>query len=176
MTTLPGTAPSGPHLVVTRWGARFRGRSFPCATGRGGVAPKRAEGDGITPSGAHRVEAVLHRARHPAAVAPGLPRRRIGPFDGWSDDPADPAYNAPVRRPHPRSHEALCRPDRLYDLVAVLDWNRAPVTPGRGSAIFLHAWRKPRHPTAGCIAFAPRDLAWILARWTPRSRVVIVAR
>jgi L,D-peptidoglycan transpeptidase YkuD (ErfK/YbiS/YcfS/YnhG family) len=67
----------------------------------------------------------------------------------------------------------MFRADPLYDLVAVLDWNRRPVVPGRGSAIFLHLWRKPRHPTAGCIAFRGADLAWILARWTPRSRVVV---
>jgi L,D-peptidoglycan transpeptidase YkuD (ErfK/YbiS/YcfS/YnhG family) len=46
------------------------------------------------------------------------------------------------------------------------------VVPGRGSAIFLHVWRKPRHPTAGCIAFARDDLAWILAHWQRASRVV----
>ncbi len=97
----------------------------------------------------------------------------IGPRDGWSDDPADPDYNRPVRRPHPYGHEAMFRADRQYDLVAVLDWNRHPVVPGRGSAIFLHVWRRPRWPTAGCIAFRARDLAFILARWTERSRVVV---
>lgn len=162
-----------PHLRVGRWGASFAGRRFPCAVGRAGIGAKRAEGDGITPAGAHRIELVLRRARDPAPIARSLPQRRIGPFDGWSDDPADPAYNQPVRRPRRFSHEALHRPDRLYDLVGVLDWNRAPAAPGRGSAIFLHAWRRPRHPTAGCVAFAPRDLAWILARWTPRSRVLV---
>jgi L,D-peptidoglycan transpeptidase YkuD (ErfK/YbiS/YcfS/YnhG family) len=161
-----------PHLRVGPWGARFRGRAFPCAIGRGGIGVKRAEGDGVTPAGRHRIETVLRRARRPARVR-GAPVRLIGPFDCWSDDPADPAYNRPVRRPHGFSHEALQRPDRVYDLVAVLDWNRDPVTPGRGSAIFLHAWRAPRRPTAGCVAFAPRDLAWILARWTPGSRVVV---
>ncbi len=169
--TPPCTAAA--DLVVGRWGARFRGRVFPCAVGRSGIGVKRAEGDGITPAGRHRIETVLRRPRYGATIARSLRQRPIRPFDGWSDDPADPAYNGPVRRPHPRSHEALHRPDRLYDLVAVLDWNRAPVVPGRGSAIFLHAWRKPRHPTAGCIAFAPRDLAWILARWTDRSRVIV---
>jgi L,D-peptidoglycan transpeptidase YkuD (ErfK/YbiS/YcfS/YnhG family) len=161
-----------PHLVVGPWGARFRGRSFPCAVGRGGIAPKAAEGDGITPAGRWRVETVLHRPRRGTRTR-GAPVAAIGPFDGWSDDPADPAYNRRVRLPHGFSHERLHRPDMLYDLVAVLDWNRAPVRPGAGSAIFLHAWRRPRHPTAGCVAFAPADLAWILARWTPRSRVVI---
>ncbi len=171
MTPPPGAAAAGPHLVVGRWGARFLNRNFPCAIGRGGIGAKRREGDAITPAGVHRIESVLRRGPAPAAAC--LPQRRIGPFDGWSDDPADPAYNGPIRRPCPTSHEAIFRPDHLYDLVAVLDWNRAPVVPGRGSAIFLHVWRRPRHPTAGCIAFAPRDLAFILARWTPRSRVVV---
>jgi L,D-peptidoglycan transpeptidase YkuD (ErfK/YbiS/YcfS/YnhG family) len=161
-----------PHLRVGRWGARFMGRFMPCAVGRGGIGAKRAEGDGITPEGVRRIEVALRRARC-GARARGVALRVIGPFDGWSDDPTDPAYNGPVRRPHGFSCEALHRPDRVYDLVAALDWNRDPVEPGRGSAIFLHAWRGPRRPTAGCVAFAPRDLAWILARWTPRSRVLI---
>jgi L,D-peptidoglycan transpeptidase YkuD (ErfK/YbiS/YcfS/YnhG family) len=159
-------------LVVGFWGARFMGRRLPCAVGRGGIGAKRFEGDGVTPAGRHRIEAVLARRDRPAAAR--LPRARaIGPRDGWSDDPADPAYNRPVQRPHRFGHEALRRPDRVYDLVVVLDWNRQPPVPGGGSAIFLHVWKAPRHPTAGCVAFRARDLAWILARWTPRSRVVV---
>jgi L,D-peptidoglycan transpeptidase YkuD (ErfK/YbiS/YcfS/YnhG family) len=106
-------------------------------------------------------------------VVGGVPVGDLGPVVGWSDDPRDPAYNRPVRRPHPWRHEALRRADRQYDLVAVLDWNRHPPVPGLGSAIFLHVWRRPRQPTAGCIAFARVDLAFVLARWTPRSRVAV---
>ena len=165
-------------LVVGRWGARFRGRRFPCAVGRGGIGAKRAEGDGVTPVGRHRIEAVL-----------GRPDRGRNPLDsGWrglplrADRPARrlvgrsgaiPDYNRPVRRPHRFGHETLRRADPQYDLVAVLDWNRHPPVPGRGSAIFLHVWRRPRQPTAGCVAFRRADLAWILARWTPRGRVVV---
>jgi L,D-peptidoglycan transpeptidase YkuD (ErfK/YbiS/YcfS/YnhG family) len=61
----------------------------------------------------------------------------------------------------------------MYDLVAVLDWNRDPVASGKGSAIFLHVWKRPRHPTAGCIAFRRQDLEWILRRWTTLDRVVV---
>jgi L,D-peptidoglycan transpeptidase YkuD (ErfK/YbiS/YcfS/YnhG family) len=166
----PGTiAPRPDDLLVTRWSARFRGRTFPVAVGRGGIGEKTREGDGVTPRGAHRLEAVLGRPDRRARPF-ALP---IGPRDGWSDDPVDPAYNRPVRRPHGFSHEALRRADRQYDLLAVTDWNRAPVAAGRGSAIFLHVWRRPRHPTAGCIAFRAEDLAWILARWTRRSRVLV---
>lgn len=168
-----------PDLVVGRWGARFRGRRVACAVGRGGIGAKRAEGDGVTPVGRHRIEAVFWRrdrmhipcTKHARSMH-GI-SRPIGPRDGWSDDPADPDYNRPVRRPHRFGHEALRRADRQYDLVAALDWNRAPVVAGRGSAIFLHVWRGPRRPTAGCVAFRAADLAWILARWTPRSRVVV---
>ena len=160
------------HLHVTRWQARFAGRRFPCATGRGGIGTKRREGDGITPAGRHRIEAILLRPDRRHGLAPG-DGCRIGPRDGWSDDPADPAYNRPVRRPHSFSHEALHRADPQYDLVAILDWNRHPPEAGRGSAIFLHVWRRPRHPTAGCIAFRRPDLAWILHRWTSHSRVIV---
>ncbi|WP_290738355.1 L,D-transpeptidase family protein [Amaricoccus sp.] len=157
-------------LRVGRWRARFRGRILPCAIGRGGIGEKRAEGDGITPVGRHRIDEVRARPDRRASPAGA---RAIRPFDAWSDDPRDPDYNRLVRRPRAFSHERMFRADRLYDLVAVVDWNRAPVAPGRGSAIFLHSWRRPRFPTAGCVAFAPSDLAWILARWTPRSRVAI---
>lgn len=156
-------------LVIGHWGARFRGRSMPCAIGRGGIGKKSGEGDGITPVGRYRIEHVIVR------------RDRVG-FSGlvaridarWSDDPEDPLYNR--IRPNVRkeySSEALRRADGLYDLIAVLDYNRSPVEPGRGSAIFLHVWRGPRVPTAGCVAFRRDDLAWILAGWTDRSRVVI---
>ncbi len=156
-------------LVVGRTGARFGGRRFACAVGRGGIGVKRGEGDGITPAGVHRLEAVLvrrDRLRFAGASA-------IGPRDGWSDDPRDPDYNCRVLRPHRFGCEALRRADPLYDLVGVLDFNRGPVGRGAGSAIFLHVWRKPRHPTEGCIAFARPDLLRILAGWTPWSRVVV---
>ncbi|MFT3973763.1 MAG: L,D-transpeptidase family protein [Amaricoccus sp.] len=168
---MPDAARPG-DLVVTRWGARLGNRRFPCATGRGGIGVKLREGDGVTPVGRHRIEAVLHRPDRVARPA-AQPGRAIGPRDGWSDDPADPAYNRPVLRPHGFGHEALRRADPQYDIVAVLDWNRCPPVAGRGSAIFLHVWRRPRHPTAGCIAVRRADLAFLLAHLGRRARVVV---
>lgn len=166
-----------PCLRVDRRGVAFAGRWFPCAIGRGGIGKKRGEGDGITPAGRFRIEALLVRpdralGRRAARVFAG-PVRAIGPGDGWSDDPDDPAYNSLVRLPRAAGHERLRRADPMYDIVGVLDWNRHPVVAGRGSAIFLHVWRGPRRPTAGCVAFRAEDLIWILSRWTPRSRVVV---
>lgn len=114
-----------------------------------------------TPRGDHRIVGMLYR---PDRLM-GLPdwAQPIGPRDLWSDDVKDASYNLPVRAPHSFGHEALRRPDPLYDLVLVTDWNMS-ATPGRGSAIFVHTWRRPGYPTAGCVAFAQPDLLWIARR------------
>lgn len=161
-------------LVIGRWGARYRNLVLPCAVGRGGVGAKRGEGDGITPIGVWRIAEVRYRADRMPKPDFCAMIRATRPADIWSDDPKDPRYNNGLRlRSHPFSHEALHRPDPLYNLLAVLDFNRPDTKPGAGSAIFLHVWRKPRHPTGGCIAFSPDVLRFILATWTPASRVVI---
>ncbi|RDC71385.1 hypothetical protein DLJ49_15075 [Rhodovulum sp. 12E13] len=158
-------------MVLTRGGLRFAGRRFPVAIGRGGLTADKVEGDGATPRGLHRVTGLLYRADRLAPPAPwAVP---FGPGDLWSDDPADPAYNRPVRAPHAHSHERLRRADRLYDMVLTTDWNADPPLPGRGSAIFLHVWRGPRHPTAGCLAFRRDHLLWIVARIAPGTRVIV---
>ncbi len=158
-------------LILTPRGLRAFGRWLPCTRGRGGVTGAKREGDGGTPRGAHAVEFVLFRPDRMRRPARGA--RAIGPRDLWSDDPVDPLYNRPVRAPHPFSHERLRRADPLYDLVVVLGWNRAPPVPGRGSAIFVHRWRRPGAPTAGCVALAPADLRWLAARLTARTRLVV---
>ncbi|MEL6424897.1 MAG: L,D-transpeptidase family protein [Pseudomonadota bacterium] len=159
-------------LVVTRWGARYGRASFPCAIGRGGIGHKLREGDGITPAGVYPVCAMKMFARadriDPRAASPTHAR------DIWSDDPADPLYNSEIRpgdpSRHPWSHERLWRADPLYDLVIDIGYDGGS---GGGSAIFLHVWRKPRHPTAGCVAFRLDHLRWLAAQLGPRDRLVI---
>ena len=67
----------------------------------------------------------------------------------------------------------LYRPDPLYDLVLTTGWNWPRAERGRGSAIFIHRWRKPGHPTAGCVALDPAHLLWIAARIRHRTRLVV---
>jgi L,D-peptidoglycan transpeptidase YkuD (ErfK/YbiS/YcfS/YnhG family) len=66
----------------------------------------------------------------------------------------------------------MLRPDGLYDIGAVIEYNTSPVVPGQGSAIFLHIWRDGgRKPTAGCVALEKsrlrRLLAWLRADMKP---------
>ena len=163
-----------PHdIVVTRWGARFMNRRFTCSIGRGGITHAKREGDGATPAGTHRLVGMLFRPDRITAPADwALP---FGPGDLWSDDPKDDDYNTMVRAPHAFGHERLSRPDPLYDLILITDWNWPYATRGKGSAIFIHTWRKPRHPTAGCIGFARADLIWIAARIRHQTRLIIRA-
>lgn len=158
-------------LVLTPVGLRFAGRLFPCAIGKGGIRADKREGDGATPRGAHAIAGMLYR---PDRIAPptgwAVP---IGPPDLWSDDIRDPAYNHMVRAPHGFSHEALRRPDPLYDLVILTGWNWPEAEPGRGSAIFIHQWRRPGYPTEGCIALRRDHLHWIARRIAFRTRLIV---
>lgn len=158
-------------LVLTPMGLRFRGRRFACSIGRGGLSWDKREGDGATPCGVHEIVGGYYRADRIAQPAPWLVP--IGPGDLWSDDPASSTYNSHVRTPYSGSHERMHRADRLYDLVLVTDWNWPKPEPGKGSAIFLHRWRKPGHPTEGCIAFDPLDLLWITRRINPGARLIV---
>ncbi|MEN8894699.1 MAG: L,D-transpeptidase family protein, partial [Yoonia sp.] len=139
--------------------------------GRGGLTDRKVEGDMATPRGTHRIVGMLYRPDRMVKPAPWA--EPIGPMDLWSDDVNDPDYNQWVRAPHPFSHEALRRADPMYDLVLITDWNWPDAVAGRGSAIFIHAWRGKGRPTAGCVAFRPDHLAWIAARIHIGSRVVI---
>ncbi|MDA7966755.1 L,D-transpeptidase family protein, partial [Ruegeria sp.] len=146
-------------LVLTPKGVRFLGRTFPCAIGKGGLSNSKREGDGATPTGTHQIVGMLYRAdRIPAPTSWARP---IGPQDLWSDDQAMPEYNQLVQTPYSGSHERLRRADPLYDLILITDWNWPNAVSGRGSAIFLHQWRRPRFPTEGCVAFRRDHLHWI---------------
>ena len=79
-----------------------------------------------------------------------------------------------VRAPYAGSHEALRRADPLYDAVLLTDWNWPDAMPGRGSAIFLHRWRRPGYPTEGCVAFRPDHLRRIVSLIAPGTRLIVV--
>lgn len=160
-------------MVLTPQGLRVGGRVLACSIGRSGITAVKREGDGATPAGIHRIAGLLYRPDRLPPPAPwALP---IGPADLWCDDPGHPAYNHPVRAPLAAGHERLRRADPLYDVVIVTDWNWPDAQPGAGSAIFLHQWRRPGHPTAGCIAMSRADLLWLAARARPGSRLMVPA-
>lgn len=158
-------------LVVTPLGLRFAGRTYPCCIGKGGLSGNKREGDGATPRASHRIVGMLYRADRMAR--PNGWALPIGPRDLWSDDVDDPAYNTQVRAPHRFSHERLRRSDPLYDLVLLSDWNWPDARPGRGSAIFMHQWRRARYPTMGCIALRRDHLRRIAGQIKKGTRLIV---
>lgn len=149
------------------------GMIVPCAIGKSGAlgAAEKSEGDGATPLGLWPIRAALLRPGSGFAPPAGLPWRWLRAADGWSDDVRDPAYNRPIRHPHPFSAERMWRDDSRYDAVLVLGHNDSPPAPGRGSAIFLHL--RGDGPTEGCVAIDPAAMSTLLARLTPGSGLEI---
>ena len=145
-----------------------------CKIGRSGAcaAADKREGDGCTPLGSWPVRGVLLRRGKVAADGIRLPWRWVREGDGWSDDPADPAYNRPVHLPRSHSAESLLREDDAYDVIVVLGHNDAPPVPGRGSAIFFHL--SEGRPTAGCVAVEREDMLKLLALLAPGDVMEII--
>jgi L,D-peptidoglycan transpeptidase YkuD (ErfK/YbiS/YcfS/YnhG family) len=159
-------------LVLTPTGLRFLNRKFACTIGRSGLSADKREGDGATPCGVHDLVGMLYRPDRIAKPADwAVP---IGPGDLWSDDPKDEDYNLMVRVPHPFRHERLRRADPLYDLILITNWNWPFARRGKGSAIFIHQWRRPGYPTAGCIGMARSDLHWIAPRIRFGTRLIVI--
>jgi L,D-peptidoglycan transpeptidase YkuD (ErfK/YbiS/YcfS/YnhG family) len=160
-------------MVLTPTGLLFHRRRFPVTWGRRGITDRKREGDLCTPSGCLRIIATLYRPDRlspretPPWAAP------IGLQDRWCDAPDHPDYNQLVTEPFGQTNERLRRADPLYDLVMITDWNWPEAVPYRGSAIFLHQWRRMCHPTAGCLAFRRDHLIWIARRAAPGTRLFI---
>lgn len=160
-------------LVGADGWASLNGRKLRCALGRAGISAQKREGDGATPAGSFVLRRLLYRADRIARPATGLTTQAIAEQDGWCDDPADPAYNRPVRLPYKARAETLWRDDALYDLVVPLGYNDDPVVPGKGSAIFLHVAAPRYAPTEGCVALSRADLLEVLKTVDAAARVVI---
>lgn len=144
---------------------------MPVQVGRGGLTQSKREGDGATPVGRLRILGMLYRADR--LPRPARWARPIGPRDLWCDAPGHPAYNHPVRAPFAASHECLRRPDPLYDIVLITDWNYPKAVSGRGSAIFVHQRRRIGFPTAGCLALSRADLIRLARQIRPGTEILI---
>jgi L,D-peptidoglycan transpeptidase YkuD (ErfK/YbiS/YcfS/YnhG family) len=152
------------------------GDILPCLIGRSGAvaAAAKREGDGATPLGLYPIRSLWLRPDRVQPPITRLPLRWIAPDDGWSDDPADPAYNRPVRHPHAFSAERLWRDDGLYDLIVTIGYNDAPVVPGLGSAIFVHCASPEGKPTEGCVALERDVLLGLVERLAPVDLIEII--
>ena len=118
-----------------------------------------------TPRGVFALTEAFGLARDPGTA---LPYTRVGLSHWWVSDVRSPHYNTMrVCSPGASCDFRQSRSEQLgaidaYRYAIVIDYNRDPVVPGRGSAFFLHV--SEGKPTQGCISMSGTDMKWLL-RW-----------
>ena len=159
---------NSPKATLSAWqkqdGRWHRLYMVSAVIGRNGLAQvgQKKEGDGKTPSGIYFLGPAFGYA---SSIATGLSYHQAGDLDFWVDDLRSLQYNQWVHgTPPAASFEKMKRLDNLYQYGIVIRYNMDPITPGAGSAIFMHVWRKHYSPTAGCVALNQRYLRKIL-KW-----------
>lgn len=165
------------------------GKPIPVSLGRTGMAwgiglhtaprsaaPDKREGDGKAPAGIFGISSAFGYAGNGATQA--FPYITIASGLECVDDPLSSSYNTILdASAHPKdwnSSETMLRPDGLYAAGAVVDHNSDPVSAGKGSCIFLHIWRGPDKPTAGCTAMEEGALRSLLSRLDSGRKPLLV--
>lgn len=159
----------------TEWKVKIS--AMPAMVGRNGIAPQGAkkEKDGRSPQAEYGI-GFLFGVASEAPEGVKIPYRQATPTDFWIDEGEDPRYNCWSSGEKPDvSHENLILDDPRYDLCLTSLYNVNPTMASKGSAIFLHLWKAPDHPTSGCIALSRENVLKIL-RWLdpvkmPRIRI-----
>jgi L,D-peptidoglycan transpeptidase YkuD (ErfK/YbiS/YcfS/YnhG family) len=134
--------------------------------GWNGLADRRREGDGTTPTGVYPIGPVMYGN----AANPGVRYRyrRLVCGDWWNEDPSSRTYNTfqhvpcGSRPPFRVTTPGLWQEKRAYRHFLVIEYNMRPVVPGRGSGIFLHA--QTGSSTNGCVSLPAAKLVGVL-RW-----------
>jgi L,D-peptidoglycan transpeptidase YkuD (ErfK/YbiS/YcfS/YnhG family) len=143
--------------------------------GRSGLSTHKREGDGATPAGTYRLGSGFYGIE-PNPGVHGTYRRLVC-GDWWDEDARSPAYNTfqhvacGVTPTFGGGSEALWRISPQYRYFAVVEYNAAPVVPGRGSAIFVHV--SAGRPTAGCVSLPESELLRLLRWLRPSARPLI---
>lgn len=149
---------------------------------QGSTGPEKVEGDGKAPAGIFRPGDAFGYAD---SFTPGtaLNYRALTARDYFVDDVNSEDYNQWKTIPageennpgnYWRSYERMKRSDHLYELGVVVDHNTDPVMKGKGSAIFLHVWRRAASPTVGCTAMHKEDLIRLISWLDPAKEPIII--
>ena len=151
----------------------FKSDQFQCSIGRSGFSKNKMEGDGFTPVGTFFIEKIFYRADKIKNLDTKINKIKIHESYGWCDDPNQKEYNQLIKFPFNFSAEKLYRDDSLYNLVCVLNYNTNPITPGLGSAIFMHVAKNDYNVTEGCIALKQEDLIYLLSFIDNKTKIIL---
>jgi L,D-peptidoglycan transpeptidase YkuD (ErfK/YbiS/YcfS/YnhG family) len=161
-------------LTVRECGKRVFG-PWRARVGRSGLSGHHREGDGTTPTGTYGIGPVVYGLDPDPGVR--LRYHRLVCGDWWDEDSRSPSYNTfrhvacGSTPPFGGGSEALWRITPAYRLFALIQYNVAPVMPGRGSAIFLHV--DTGRATNGCVSLPRGELQNLLVKLRPGATISI---
>lgn len=152
-----------------------RGPAVTAYLGDQGLTTRPTENLSATPAGSFALTQAFGSAENPGTR---LPYFRTDSSDWWVTDATSRHYNTHYRCSASCPFETglgenLYRAGFLYTYAVVIDYNRHPVTPGAGSAFFLHVTEYK--PTTGCVSI-PRTSLVSIMRWlspSPHPRIII---
>lgn len=148
------------------WGRGLHGEQL-------SAAPIKAEGDGRAPAGVFSLPRAFIGPNESSGASPHFPVYQVTAQTVCVDGVASKHYNQMFEENTVAkdwdSEERMLRPDGLYRYGLFVDHNAPSAQPGAGSCIFLHLWRGPGSPTAGCTAMAEPDMLAVL-RWLDATK------
>jgi len=147
--------------------------------GTGLAGPVKHEGDGKAPAGAFDLPRAFGYATAQDVKGVKLPYLQLTPEVVGVDDVKSKYYNQIIRMDQVPtkdwdSAETMRRTDGLYEWGVLVSHNTAAPAPGAGSCIFLHIWRGPGKPTAGCTAMSKENMQKLLTWLDPQAKPVLV--
>ena len=145
--------------------------------GKNGFSASHKEGDGTSPQGVFTIKESFGNQKPLDGAR--LAYKKLDLNSWWVSDPDSPNYNKwETGPPSGRwresygEHLADSQYIKAYRYAAVIDYNRDPIIPGSGSAIFLHVGGDKA--TSGCVGIAESELVRILKWMDPDKKPRIV--
>ena len=161
-------------IIINKSGyLKYKDFKFKCALGKAGVGKKKIEGDNITPKGTFEIVKIYYRSDRIKKICSKIKLFKINKKMGWCNDPISKKYNQLIKLPSKYTHEKLYRPDNVYDLVVVLNYNRTPIIKNKGSAIFIHVAKKNYKKTEGCVALKKKHLVKLIKNIKNKTKIII---
>lgn len=169
--------PVGEDVPVTlgrtglAWGRGLHGEQL-------SAAPVKQEGDGRAPAGVFNLPRAFIGPSEASGASPHFPVYQVTAQTVCVDGVASQHYNQLFEENTVAkdwdSEERMSRPDGLYRYGLFVEHNAPNAQPGAGSCIFLHLWRGPGSPTAGCTAMAEPDMLAVLGWLDATKHPVLV--
>lgn len=152
------------YTVIGRSGLAW-GKGLHKLTGE--MQPVKKEGDGKSPAGIFLLGSAFGYDSLDSMKHLRIPYLHVTQMLECVDDVKSDHYNTLVYRDRVEnvdweSSEKMREYGIYYELGVVVEQNSDPIENGSGSCIFLHNWKSPDEPMAGCTAMNPLHMKFIV--------------